>query len=32
VLEPRFEVLVDISKDKIEYEYFAVKAIGKDCD
>jgi hypothetical protein len=24
-----FEVLVDMTKEKIEYEYFAVKAVGE---
>jgi hypothetical protein len=30
VVEPKFEVLIDMKAEEIEYEYFAVKAVAKD--
>jgi hypothetical protein len=30
VVEPKFEVLIDMEAEKIKYEYFAVKAVAED--
>jgi hypothetical protein len=32
VVEPKFEVLIDMEAEKIEYEYFAIKAVAEDED